>query len=70
MKDIGYFYRNRNKKNMEDIGYFYNNRNKKNMKDIVFFYRNRNKKIMKDKYIILDLNMQFYNFFKRNNFFY
>jgi hypothetical protein len=55
---------------MKDIVYFYINRNKKNMKDIVYSYRNRNKKNMKDKYIILDLNMQFYNFFKRNNFFY
>jgi hypothetical protein len=34
MKDIVYFYRNRNKKNMKDIEYFYINRNKKNMKDI------------------------------------
>jgi len=34
MKDIGYFHRKKEKKNMKDIGYFYRNRNKKNMKDI------------------------------------
>jgi hypothetical protein len=55
---------------MKNIVYFYINRNKKKMKDIVYFYRNINKKNMKDKDIILDLNMQVYNFFKRNNFFY
>ena len=38
---------------MECIGYFYINRNKKNMKDNVYFYRNRNKKNMKDIRIFL-----------------